>query len=85
MFPLPAFDFSEMDDWERLRDTPESPSDIPVRGARLARWLQSRPEERIAVVAHHGFFLGWLGIDLDNCEWRSYDLVGTKMIPSDEK
>ncbi len=44
-----------------------------VRVARFRRWLESRPEDKIAVVGHGTFFFHLTGHQFANCErlrWR---------------
>lgn len=48
---------------------------------RFRRWLASRPEERVALVAHHNVFLALTQTTFLNCEVRSYDVDGTEWTP----
>jgi broad specificity phosphatase PhoE len=47
------------------------------RMLRLHKWLEDRPESKIAVVCHWGVIDWMLGIDFDNCQWRevSFDKI----------
>jgi broad specificity phosphatase PhoE len=40
------------------------------RMLRLLKWLEDRPESKIAVVCHWGVIDWMLGMDFDNCQWR---------------
>jgi len=48
---------------------------------RFRRWLASRPEERVALVAHHNVFLALTQTTFLNCEVRSYDVDGVAWTP----
>ena len=48
---------------------------------RFRRWLASRPEERVALVAHHNVFLALTQTTFLNCEVRSYNVDGTEWTP----
>ena len=47
-------------------------------GPRFTAWLCARPEQRIAVVAHHNVFLALVKTTFLNCEVRSYSVSGTR-------
>jgi broad specificity phosphatase PhoE len=47
------------------------------RMLRLHKWLEERPESKIAVVCHWGVIDWMLDMDFDNCQWRevSFDKI----------
>jgi broad specificity phosphatase PhoE len=47
------------------------------RMLRLLKWLEDRPESKIAVVCHWGVIDWMLDVDFDNCQWRevSFDKI----------
>lgn len=78
---FPDLDFSSLDDpwWpvgplDDLGVPVESDESFLARVDRFIRALQKRPEERVVVVGHGGFFGALCGRRLDNCEVARLDL-----------
>jgi len=51
---------------------------LRARCDRVTRWLANRPEEHIAVVAHHLFFCHLIGVELANCEAVEMQLLANR-------
>eukprot|EP01024_Parvocaulis_polyphysoides_P044453 TRINITY_DN40998_c0_g1_i1.p4 TRINITY_DN40998_c0_g1~~TRINITY_DN40998_c0_g1_i1.p4 ORF type:complete len:139 (-),score=11.45 TRINITY_DN40998_c0_g1_i1:855-1271(-) len=90
---FPGVDFSLIeheDDVYYQDDVRESAQQIQARGLKLIQFLMSRPEKRIAIVAHAGFLRNCLGLfgkifdetiqfemhsSISNCEMRTMQLA----------
>ena len=73
--------FGSVEEWEQsMMDADLARNgQIAARAARLTSWIESRPEQCIALVSH-GAFLMRLTADsyMNNCELRSYKVAGGK-------
>jgi len=67
---------------QEINGSDKSNASVRARAKQLSKYLQERAESSIALVSH-GHFLQFLTGDsyYDNCECRSYRLVGSKWYP----
>ncbi len=67
---FPHFDFSTIsDEWfKKYQAEYGHIRNLEPRINEFIEWIQKRPETSIAVVSHHGFLKGLLGVELNNCD-----------------
>eukprot|EP00164_Ancoracysta_twista_P004467 GFYU01006025.1.p1 GENE.GFYU01006025.1~~GFYU01006025.1.p1 ORF type:complete len:489 (-),score=65.94 GFYU01006025.1:132-1598(-) len=90
---FPELDFSALEEdwwvWDKRRYFEEGSPQIPKepfdrfkqRVIHFQQWIASRPERRIAIVGHSGFFMHFLGMwsKLPNCELHYVTMSGNKI------